>query len=158
MCECNNSRIVSISAKCSDLFSVSMKDKEHDGYVPYNLGIGGGDYVSFDYCLNCGKIKGEWPLPLTNAEKSNSNSKLSSNVQAVIDHVNQTDGTKMRETFELLTELPQTEDIAAVLKELNHNGYRPMVNQFLQWLEEWDQYDTLLEMCQDPDDDSDDLF
>ena len=31
--------------------------KENDGYVPVGVGIGGGDYVDFTYCLECGKIQ-----------------------------------------------------------------------------------------------------
>lgn len=159
MCNCDNTRMVSISAKCSDLFSASMNDKEHDGYVPYNLGIGGGDYVNFDYCLNCGKIKGEWPLPLTKTEtikQSTVRSILKPQVQAVIDHVEQTDGIKMRETFDLLTELTLIEDVAATLNELIRIDYRLMANQFLQWLEEWDQYEDLRMMIKYPDDEDDD--
>lgn len=27
------------------------------------MGIGGGDYVEFDYCLDCGQIQGTFPVP-----------------------------------------------------------------------------------------------
>jgi hypothetical protein len=30
---------------------------EYDGYVPTGIGIGGNDYLEFDYCLNCGQIQ-----------------------------------------------------------------------------------------------------
>jgi hypothetical protein len=33
------------------------------------MGIGGGDYVEFDYCLNCGQIQGQFPLNKTKVER-----------------------------------------------------------------------------------------
>lgn len=60
---CGSIRVASVSAKCSDLCFVSIGDAEKDGYVPHDMGIGGGDYVEFDICLDCGQVKGEWPLP-----------------------------------------------------------------------------------------------
>lgn len=61
--KCNSARMANISAKCSDLCFVQMNDKEHDGYVPEDMGIGGDDYVDFSFCLNCGTIEGDFPLP-----------------------------------------------------------------------------------------------
>ena len=60
-------RILRVSAKCSDLCCVSYeKDgktvKETDGYVPSNVGIGGGDYVEFDLDLDTGQII-DWKVP-----------------------------------------------------------------------------------------------
>jgi hypothetical protein len=46
-----------------------MGDVEHDGYVPDDLGVGGGDYVELDLCLNCGTVAGEWPLPKSKIER-----------------------------------------------------------------------------------------
>jgi hypothetical protein len=34
----------------------------HDGYVPRALGIGGGDYIEFEVCLNCGQMQGKYPI------------------------------------------------------------------------------------------------
>jgi len=64
MCQsCKADRVISVSAKCSDLFWMRWpKGKEQDGYVPRFLGIGGGDYVEFSYCLDCGQIQGKWPV------------------------------------------------------------------------------------------------
>ena len=65
---CNCARILKVSAKCSDLCYieyqnlVNEKSVEHDGYVPKGLGIGGGDYVEFSLCMDCGKIAGEFPV------------------------------------------------------------------------------------------------
>ena len=33
-------------------------------YVPVNMGIGGGSYIEFKYCLDCGQIQGEFPIPI----------------------------------------------------------------------------------------------
>ncbi len=61
MCKCE--RIISVSGKTSDLCHVTLPDgSEEDGYVPENLNIGGGDYLEFDYCADCGKIQGNFPI------------------------------------------------------------------------------------------------
>lgn len=65
---CDSERIARISSKCSDRCVVAIGGNEEDGYVPRDMGIGGGDYVSFDYCLDCGKIQGSFPLPVTEIE------------------------------------------------------------------------------------------
>lgn len=65
-----STRMANIQAKCSDRFSVTIKDKTHHGYVSRDLGIGGGDYILFDLCLDCGRIDGSWPLDATNLEIS----------------------------------------------------------------------------------------
>ena len=61
---CGNPQIAAISGKCSDLFSIRVEIdspealyKHHEGYVPYGLGIGQGDYIRFKYCLSCGQIQ-----------------------------------------------------------------------------------------------------
>jgi hypothetical protein len=60
--QCGSEQIASVGAKCSDLCSFSYQNQEKNGYVPENVGIGGGDYVEFDYCLNCGQIQGDFPI------------------------------------------------------------------------------------------------
>jgi hypothetical protein len=67
-------RIANAGGKCSDLFCVSIQVDannvvDHDGYVPMDLGIGGGDYMEISYCLDCGQIQGTWPLSKTNLEE-----------------------------------------------------------------------------------------
>jgi len=72
MCrKCRNNRIATISAKCSDLCNVSIipAKKSHTGYVPDSLGIGGGDYVEFSYCLDCGQMQGDFPISVKDAEE-----------------------------------------------------------------------------------------
>jgi hypothetical protein len=72
-CKCGSNRIICVGGKCSDLFSASFGNAVYDGYVLDGIGIGGGDYMEFDYCLECGQIQGEFPvtnpLGLTTATK-----------------------------------------------------------------------------------------
>lgn len=65
---CESKRVAHVSAKCSDLCYVEINSAESDDYVPGDMGIGGGDYVSFSYCLDCGKIQGQWPIKKTKLE------------------------------------------------------------------------------------------
>ena len=66
--KCKSDRIISINAKCDDRFCASIDDAENNGYVPYDMNIGGGDYVEFDFCANCGQIQAEFPMPPSNLE------------------------------------------------------------------------------------------
>lgn len=68
---CGKERIASINAKCSDMCFAEVGGNESDGYVPRDMGIGGGDYVDFNYCLDCGKIQGQFPLEETGLESEN---------------------------------------------------------------------------------------
>lgn len=67
-CKCGSNRIAAINGKCSDMCSVSIGSIEHDGYVPDGLGIGGGDYIDFEICLDCGQVQGTFPLPVSQLE------------------------------------------------------------------------------------------
>lgn len=66
---CDSSRVLGASGKCSDLFSCSIGDNEYHGYVLGDMGIGGGDYVSFYLCLDCGQLQGHFPKSLTEMER-----------------------------------------------------------------------------------------
>jgi hypothetical protein len=61
--------VLGASGKCSDLFSCSIGDNEYHGYVLGDMGIGGGDYVSFYLCLDCGQLQGHFPKSLTEMER-----------------------------------------------------------------------------------------
>ena len=65
---CNSKRIATVNGKTSDMCSVRVGNKEHNGYVPDDMGIGGSDYIDFKYCLDCGKINGNFPMPVTKLE------------------------------------------------------------------------------------------
>lgn len=64
--KCNSTRIASIDAKCNDMCSIFIEGDAHSiteaEYVPEGLHIGGGDYIDFDYCLDCGQIQGNFPI------------------------------------------------------------------------------------------------
>ena len=59
---CKSDRINSVNAKCNDMCFIETNDVDQDGYVPRNLNIGGGDYIYFRYCGDCGQIQAEFPL------------------------------------------------------------------------------------------------
>jgi len=60
---CGSLRLASISAKCSDCCCFWYRDDEHQGYAPHHVGVGGGDYVEIQWCLECGQIQESWPVP-----------------------------------------------------------------------------------------------
>jgi len=66
---CKSNRIMSITGKCNDTCGGDINNVEFEGYVPKDLGIGGGDYIEFSYCLNCGQIQGKFPLPVSGLEE-----------------------------------------------------------------------------------------
>lgn len=68
--KCSSDRIAKVSAKCSDCCCVKFPDDEdyRDGYVPYNVGIGGGDYIEIDWCMDCGQIQGDFPVEVPEEE------------------------------------------------------------------------------------------
>ena len=66
---CESQRIHNVSAKCSDMCNGDVNGRKHEGYVPEDLAIGGGDYVNFSYCLDCGQIQNKVPLPISTIEK-----------------------------------------------------------------------------------------
>jgi len=59
---CKSNLVADVLAKCSDMCHFELNDTILDGYVPNNVHIGGGDYVEFEYCLDCGKIQGNFPV------------------------------------------------------------------------------------------------
>lgn len=60
---CGNVRRLDVSGKTSDMCDVSADGNNYfGGYVPEGLNIGGGDYLSFAFCLNCGRIEGKFPI------------------------------------------------------------------------------------------------
>ena len=50
--------ILIVTAKCSDMCCIDGPDIDHRGYVPEGLGIGGGDYIRFQFDTATGKIIG----------------------------------------------------------------------------------------------------
>ena len=69
---CKSNRSLSVSAKCDDRVSLQCNQAEMDNdYLPDDCGIGGGDYIEFTLCLECGRVQGTWPLPDPAFSKSN---------------------------------------------------------------------------------------
>jgi len=55
---CSSDRLLSVNGKVSDMFSADFKNADYQGYVPRDLGVGGGDYIELEICLDCGKVQG----------------------------------------------------------------------------------------------------
>lgn len=66
---CGSQRMMLVGGKVSDMCEVVVGEIRHDGYVPRDMHIGGGDYLEIDICLDCGQAKGEWPLPKAALER-----------------------------------------------------------------------------------------
>jgi hypothetical protein len=66
---CGGLRLAAVLARCSDMCSVDLSGVHRHGYVPYDLGLGGGDDLHFTYCLDCGQLQGVFPLPPTRIEE-----------------------------------------------------------------------------------------
>lgn len=60
--KCNSERIFGVSAKVSDRGLYEYDEKEQDGYAPDVDNVCGGDYITIDVCLECGKVQGEFPV------------------------------------------------------------------------------------------------
>ena len=56
--KCSSDRLLTIGGKVSDMFNASFKTADYEGYVPHDLGVGGGDYIEVEICLDCGKVQG----------------------------------------------------------------------------------------------------
>lgn len=67
--KCKSGRVLDISGKCSDCCSYELNGKSSHGYVPDDMGVGGGDYLEIMVCLDCGQLQGTWPLPETKTEQ-----------------------------------------------------------------------------------------
>lgn len=66
--KCNSDRLAKINAKCSDCCFVEVKGFQNSGYVPRDMNIGGGDCITFTYCMDCGQMQDNWPLAECKAE------------------------------------------------------------------------------------------
>lgn len=71
--DCRSERILQVSAKSADCCGVTLNGVTHEGYLPKDLGIGGGDYVEFKMCLDCGKVQGKFPLNKCTLEQTDTN-------------------------------------------------------------------------------------
>ena len=65
---CDGARLCYVRVKSSDQNILDLPHASHQGYVPRDMNIGGDDYLRMIYCLDCGQIQGDWPLPPTGME------------------------------------------------------------------------------------------
>lgn len=55
---CNKREVIRVMGKCSVMYPDGT---ESEGMgVPNDINIGGGDYLDFDYCRNCGTMIGDF--------------------------------------------------------------------------------------------------
>ena len=73
---CYSNRILDFTAKCSDTFYCSIGGTEHYDYVPADLGIGNGNYIDISMCLDCGKVRGNFPKPISKLEEDVSDEEI----------------------------------------------------------------------------------
>lgn len=68
--KCSSDKILSVFGKCNDCSNVEIKSigYSEEGYLPQGLGIGGGDYIEFLMCLDCGKVQGSFPIDTSSME------------------------------------------------------------------------------------------
>ena len=59
---CGGKQVASVFTKAPDATWWRLGAHEHEGILSYS-GVGSGENVQFDYCIDCGQIQGEWPMP-----------------------------------------------------------------------------------------------
>ncbi len=69
---CKSGRVLVASSHGRDCHCVQIKNNSIEAdYLPRDLGIGGGDDMEIEVCLDCGQLQGTWPLATSQLEKSN---------------------------------------------------------------------------------------
>ena len=65
---CGSERLADLSTMC-DMCIVNIGEREYTGQVPDDIGVSAdGQFIEFQWCLDCGQIQGQWPLPDTEIE------------------------------------------------------------------------------------------
>jgi hypothetical protein len=72
---CKSERIVDTSGHFRNVI-VTLDHLEVDGTIPDDLGLGGGDYVRFSFCLDCGQMQGRFPVPPSLIERDLSDEEI----------------------------------------------------------------------------------
>ncbi len=68
---CGGNKIIRVNAICADscIFVCPNHDIHNDvGFVPGEVGIGGGTSIDLTLCLDCGQLQGNWPKELPEKE------------------------------------------------------------------------------------------
>ena len=167
---CNSDRILSVNAHSKDLGCFEIYSQEHDGYVPEDLGIGGGDDVEFDLCLDCGQMQGKWPLPQSKLERKAAKAIKARNepsefARSIVDHVIKTNDGDVTAVLALILTGWLTEStndtVTRVADCINALTDEPLACsmglQLRTVLEDWDHWAELEPLIsEDEDDDEDD--
>jgi hypothetical protein len=70
-CEhCGSRSILHVTGKTSDRCCVTYGKHRSDGYVPEDISIGGGDYLEFSLCMQCGRVQHFEPKTPSQIHKS----------------------------------------------------------------------------------------
>lgn len=64
MSECEHKRKLYVSGKCDDRVSVSTSTDAHHGYMIEGIGLGGGDYIRLEICMDCQRVIGLAPASI----------------------------------------------------------------------------------------------
>ena len=72
-CElCDSERIVKLDIDNVSEVKGTVSGIEFSAYIPMDIGIGEDDEINFEYCLECGHIQGDFPMPTTELEDERS--------------------------------------------------------------------------------------
>lgn len=121
---------------------------EFDGYVPDDLGIGGGDYVEFDLCLDCGQVQGTWPLPLSKKERKAAKkvAKPLSVKATEIYNLAFSSDANTNIVLEALCNINNIDVMVESLQALKRDPLlKPLTENLLWYLKDWDDYKKLCE-------------
>lgn len=113
--KCSSDKILSAFGKCNDCANVEIKSigYSEEGYLPQGLGIGGGDYIEFRMCLDCGKVQGSFPIDISSLKE---------------EELSEDELNDFYENY--LNEVPLYKILSINFLENNH----PMNKKFYKWL------------------------
>lgn len=170
---CDSTRIVSVAAHCNDLCMISIGKVEKEGYVPEDLGIGGGDDVEFDLCLDCGQQQGTWPLPESKLERKANGSagkkafiakqksllkQHADLVSVILNMVELDHRCSYVDVINLLIDLSNDDPdriAAGIIALYNEPKYHGMGETVFDKLEDWEKYNILSSLVEYNDDEDD---
>lgn len=166
---CNSNRVLYASAHCSDLGVFSIHDQEHVGYVPEDLGVGGGDDMEVHLCLDCGQAQGKWPLPQSKLERKASRTTKAITSQFATNVVNYAIENNDGDTAAVLSLMmdgwltkPTDEIVNQVAECVNALRTEPRTRaigeQVRDALGAWEHWSLLRPMIIDSDDDDEDDY
>lgn len=143
---------------------MSIGETEIEGYLPHDLGIGGGDDVDITVCLDCGQLQGTWPLPESKLElKSKKQSKVytppeefADFCQKLINYVKYTNSSNPYGTFDILVgDGKDVGRVAAGINSLVKSEWSTMGGVMASYCMESDMWDDIKNMLVDYNEDED---